>query len=205
MLAETTPAAFVAFDLLALDDRVADRASPSPYAVSCSTQALDGVDARRPPHRGHHRPGSGPALVRPVRGRRTRRCRRQAAGLGATSPNARAMFKVKHERTADVVVAGYRLHKNSTADGRCSAPCCWGCTTTQGTCATWASPPRSPRPGGPSSSTELRPLTEATDDHPGGRGSEVDGERGPDPGRPAGGVPARTSRSFRCALSACWR
>jgi ATP-dependent DNA ligase len=33
---------------------------------------------------------------------------------GTYQPNVRAMFKVKHERTADVVVAGYRLHKNST-------------------------------------------------------------------------------------------
>jgi ATP-dependent DNA ligase len=28
--------------------------------------------------------------------------------------NARTMLKIKHERTADVVVAGYRLHKTST-------------------------------------------------------------------------------------------
>lgn len=32
-------------------------------------------------------------------------------------PNGRAMLKVKHARTADVVVAGYRLHKTST-DGQ---------------------------------------------------------------------------------------
>jgi ATP-dependent DNA ligase len=31
-------------------------------------------------------------------------------------PNGRTMLKVKHARTADVVVAGYRLHKNSTAE-----------------------------------------------------------------------------------------
>jgi ATP-dependent DNA ligase len=30
--------------------------------------------------------------------------------------NGRTMLKVKHARTADVVVAGYRLHKNSTTD-----------------------------------------------------------------------------------------
>ncbi len=29
-------------------------------------------------------------------------------------PNVRAMLKIKHARTADVVLAGYRLHKNST-------------------------------------------------------------------------------------------
>jgi ATP-dependent DNA ligase len=28
----------------------------------------------------------------------------------------RVMFKIKHDRTADVVVAGYRLHKNSTVE-----------------------------------------------------------------------------------------
>jgi ATP-dependent DNA ligase len=31
-------------------------------------------------------------------------------------PNVRTMMKVKHERTADVVVAGYRLHKTSTPE-----------------------------------------------------------------------------------------
>jgi ATP-dependent DNA ligase len=31
-------------------------------------------------------------------------------------PNGRVMLKVKHARTADVVVAGYRLHKNSTEE-----------------------------------------------------------------------------------------
>jgi ATP-dependent DNA ligase len=31
-------------------------------------------------------------------------------------PNGRTMLKVKHARTADVVVGGYRLHKNSTAE-----------------------------------------------------------------------------------------
>ena len=31
-------------------------------------------------------------------------------------PNGRTMLKVKHSRTADVVVAGYRLHKTSTPE-----------------------------------------------------------------------------------------
>ena len=43
-------------------------------------------------------------------------------------PNKRVMAKVKHVRTADCVVAGYRVHKTSrTRSGRC----CWGCTTTR--------------------------------------------------------------------------
>ena len=33
---------------------------------------------------------------------------------GAYEPDRRVMFKIKHERTADCVVAGYRLHKGST-------------------------------------------------------------------------------------------
>ena len=32
------------------------------------------------------------------------------------APNGRTMLKVKHSRTADVVVAGYRLHKTSTPE-----------------------------------------------------------------------------------------
>jgi ATP-dependent DNA ligase len=40
-----------------------------------------------------------------------------AKPLGSTyQPNVRTMMKVKHERTADVVVAGYRLHKTSTPE-----------------------------------------------------------------------------------------
>jgi ATP-dependent DNA ligase len=40
-----------------------------------------------------------------------------AKPLTATyEPNKRTMLKVKHERTADVVVAGYRLHKTSTEE-----------------------------------------------------------------------------------------
>jgi len=40
-----------------------------------------------------------------------------AKPLGATyQQNARTMLKIKHERTADVVLAGYRLHKTSTPE-----------------------------------------------------------------------------------------
>ncbi len=40
-----------------------------------------------------------------------------AKPMGAPyQPNARTMLKIKHERTADVVLAGYRLHKTSTPE-----------------------------------------------------------------------------------------
>ncbi len=59
LLARTTPASFVAFDLLALDD--ADLQG-EPYAVRRRTleQALAPASAARPPHPGHHPPGRGP-------------------------------------------------------------------------------------------------------------------------------------------------
>ena len=65
--------------------------------------------------------------------------------------NGRTMFKIKHARTADVVVAGYREHKNSPRpSGRCSAASCSASTTTRASSSTSASAPASPRPGGPS-------------------------------------------------------
>ena len=46
-----------------------------------------------------------------VRGRRARRRGREAARRAAYSQDKRTMLKIKHERTADCVVAGYRVHK----------------------------------------------------------------------------------------------
>jgi ATP-dependent DNA ligase len=110
LLAEQTPASFVAFDLLALggddctelpferrrallEDALASAAAPvyitpatrdRDLAVQWFSQfegaGLDGVVAK---------PLDGPY-----------------------EPDKRTMFKVKHERTADCVVAGYRLHKS---------------------------------------------------------------------------------------------
>jgi ATP-dependent DNA ligase len=39
------------------------------------------------------------------------------AADGPYRPGERAMVKIKHERTADVVLAGYRLHKNGPVVG----------------------------------------------------------------------------------------
>jgi ATP-dependent DNA ligase len=115
MLAERTPASFVAFDLLALEDtdvmRVPQRErrhaltelledtadpvflAPATHDVDLAVQwfeqfegaGLDGVVAKR--------------LDLPYR------------------PNERVMVKVKHERTADCVVAGYRPHKSGDVVG----------------------------------------------------------------------------------------
>jgi len=114
LLAESTPASFVAFDLLALgDESYVDR----PFSERRA--ALEAALADLPP--------SGPChLTRtttdPAEAEQWFR-HFEGAGLdgvvakplaAAYAPNQRTMLKIKHARTADVVVAGYRLHKNST-------------------------------------------------------------------------------------------
>lgn len=112
MLAETTPADYVAFDLLALGD---EDLTSAPFSVRRARleQALSGVVA--------------PLHVTPVTRDAALASRWfdtvEGAGLdglvakpldGVYRPDTRAMLKVKHARTADVVVAGYRRHKAST-------------------------------------------------------------------------------------------
>jgi ATP-dependent DNA ligase len=110
LLAEQTPASFVAFDLLAMDDT---DWTGRPFAErrAALEQALA---AAGPPV--HVTPATtDPALAREWF------AQFEGAGLdgvvakpldGPYEPDRRVMFKVKHERTADCVVAGYRLHKS---------------------------------------------------------------------------------------------
>ena len=114
MLAETTPAAFVAFDVLALDDedltrrplavrrqRLADALAGATPRVHLTAATTDPDEARRWFDQ-FEGAGLDGIVAKPLK--------------GGYQPNARAMFKVKHDRTADVVVAGYRLHKTSTEE-----------------------------------------------------------------------------------------
>jgi len=114
MLAEKTPAGFVAFDLLALGDTsYADR--PFAERRAAMEEALGGLtgpcyltrtttDPAVAEDWFHHFEGAGLDGV-------------VAKPLDATyQQNARTMLKIKHERTADVVVAGYREHKTSTPE-----------------------------------------------------------------------------------------
>ncbi|CAL9363853.1 DNA ligase C [Streptomyces sp. enrichment culture] len=114
-LAERTPASFVAFDVLALDDEsLLD--VPLSDRRALLTRALDGVT---PPV--HVAPATTDVEV-------ARGWFEQYEGAGLDGVIAkpldlryrqdeRAMFKIKHERTADVVVAGYRLHKSGPVVG----------------------------------------------------------------------------------------
>ncbi|MDR7385373.1 ATP-dependent DNA ligase [Promicromonospora iranensis] len=113
MLAETTPAALVVFDVLALgDESLVDR------PLVERLEALDGLGL------------TGPLVFATPRTQDAAVAEEwfgsfEGAGLdgvvakpadGPYAPNKRAMLKIKHTRTADVVLAGYRLHKTSTPE-----------------------------------------------------------------------------------------
>jgi ATP-dependent DNA ligase len=110
MLAAATPAHFVAFDLLALDDADYTR---RPFAER--RQALEqALSAIRPPV--HLTPVTADREV--AAGWFTQFEGAGLDGLIAKSrsvpyePDKRVMLKIKHDRTADCVVAGYRPHKS---------------------------------------------------------------------------------------------
>jgi ATP-dependent DNA ligase len=110
MLAEKTPASFIAFDLLALGD---DDYTRRPF----SERRAALVDALT---------DSGPSIhVTPATTDLPTAQQWfeefEGAGLDGViakpltityQPDKRVMFKIKHERTADCVVAGYRVHKS---------------------------------------------------------------------------------------------
>jgi ATP-dependent DNA ligase len=110
LLAGQTPASFVAFDLLALDDT---DWTGRPFAERRAALE-EALAAAGPPV--HVTPATtDPALAREWFSQF------EGAGLdgvvakpldGTYEPDRRVMFKVKHERTADCVVAGYRVHKS---------------------------------------------------------------------------------------------
>jgi ATP-dependent DNA ligase len=115
MLAGTTPARFVAFDLLALDGE--DLLS-TPFAER--RRRLEEVlrDAKPPLHL--------TPITSDVATARDWFTRFEGAGLdgvvakrveGAYEPGKRGWVKVKHQRTADMVVAGFRWHKDGAGVG----------------------------------------------------------------------------------------
>jgi len=111
LLAETTPAAFVAFDLLAVDD---SDLRTEPYARRRTELEALLIDAKPPVH-------LTPVTVE--RGVAADWFKRfEGAGLDGVVAKAadlryregeRVMLKVKHERTADCAVAGFRWHKDA--------------------------------------------------------------------------------------------
>ena len=114
-LASETPASFVAFDLLALDDR-----SLMDEPLSARRELLaERLGSLRPPL--HLTPST---LDREVAADWF--VRFEGAGLdgvvakplgGTYEPDKRVQLKVKHLRTADCAVAGYRMHKSGDGVG----------------------------------------------------------------------------------------
>jgi len=114
MLAEKTPAGFVAFDLLALgDESYVDR--PFHERRAAMTEAL--VDLTGPCFltRTTQDPAEAEQWFEDFEGAGLDGVMAKPLAAGY-EPNARTMLKIKHERTADVVVAGYREHKTSTPE-----------------------------------------------------------------------------------------
>jgi len=115
MLAERTPASFVAFDLLALDDEslvdlelterraLLERALSEVTAPVHLAPATTDVEVAQGWFEQYEGAGLDGVIAKPL----TLRYRQ----------DERAMFKIKHERTADVVVAGYRFHKSGPIVG----------------------------------------------------------------------------------------
>jgi ATP-dependent DNA ligase len=114
MLAEQSPASYVAWDLLALDDEDL-RGVPQGERRARLESALKGIVAP-------------PVHLTPATTDRALAVdwfdRFEGAGLdgviakrldGMYLPGKRAMIKVKHQRTADCAVAGFRWHKNGPA------------------------------------------------------------------------------------------
>jgi ATP-dependent DNA ligase len=110
MLAEESPASFVGWDLLALGDKDL-RATPQAERRALLETAFAGVTA--------------PIHLTPATTDRALAQdwfhRFEGAGLDGViakrlsepyQPGKRAMLKIKHQRTADCVVAGFRWHKN---------------------------------------------------------------------------------------------
>ncbi|HEY3009391.1 MAG TPA: ATP-dependent DNA ligase [Micromonosporaceae bacterium] len=115
LLAEQTPASFVAFDVLALgDESLMDR----PYADRRDRLAAALATATPPVY-------LTPTTADPDTARRWFEIF-EGAGLDgliakpadiAYAPGKRLMYKVKHARTADCVVAGFRWHKSGPIVG----------------------------------------------------------------------------------------
>jgi ATP-dependent DNA ligase len=174
MLAEHTPASFIAFDLLALGDddytgrpfserRAAlvdalNRSGPSIHVTPATT---DLATAQR-----WFDEFEGAGLDGVV-----------AKPLGITyQPDNRVMFKIKHERTADCVVAGYRVHKSG---GEVIGSLLLGLYKDDGTLASVGVIGAFPMAERHRLFTELQPLVTSFEDHPWNWAAHEAGERTP--------------------------
>jgi ATP-dependent DNA ligase len=174
MLAEQTPASFVAFDLLALGD---EDYTGRPF----SERRAALVDALA---------GTGPSIHLTPATTDLATAQRwfdefEGAGLDGViakplavtyQPDKRVMFKIKHERTADCVVAGYRVHKSGDdAIGSLLL----GLYKDDGTLASVGVIGAFPMATRRQLLIDLQPLVTTFDDHPWNWAAHMTGERTP--------------------------
>lgn len=115
LLAEETPAMFIAFDLIARGERdlqgeafaerraqLVDLLGDVPHPVHV-TRTTDDPDLARRWLAEFEGAGLDGVIAKPL--------------AQPYAPNKRTMFKIKHARTADVVLLGYRIHKSGEGVG----------------------------------------------------------------------------------------
>jgi ATP-dependent DNA ligase len=174
MLSKQTPARFVAFDLLALGS---DDLTRRPLAERRAALEDALADARSPVHltpvtsdvdvaQGWFHQFEGAGLDGVV-----------AKPLGGSyQPDKRVMFKIKHERTADCVVAGYRVHKSGPDS---IGSLLLGLYDDAGDLASVGVIGAFPMARRQELFTELQPLVTTFDDHPWAWAKQEEGARTP--------------------------
>lgn len=174
LLSEQTPARFVAFDLLALDD-TDFMGRPFSERRAALESAL--ASAVAPVH-------VTPTTIDPELAADWFQ-RFEGAGLdgliakpldGTYEPDKRTMAKVKHERTADCVVAGYRLHKSGPD---VIGSLLLGLYNDAGELASIGVIGAFPMARRKELFTELQPLVTTFDDHPWAWAKQEEGSRTP--------------------------
>ncbi len=133
LLSEQTPASFIGFDLLALGDenlmeqpfsvrraRLVEALAQAQAPIYCTPATTD-LNVGREWFGMFEGAGLDGVVAKPLD--------------GLYLPDKRTMFKIKHARTADCVVAGFRWHKSGPIVGSLLL----GSTGRTGRCSTWAS------------------------------------------------------------------
>lgn len=178
MLAGQTPAAFIAFDLLALGDEdftqrpFSDRRAALVDAVPVSaagsaaafhvTPATTDLETAQRWFDEFEGAGLDGVIAKPL--------------TITYQPDKRVMFKIKHERTADCVVAGYRVHKSG---GDAIGSLLLGLYQDDGQLASVGVIGAFPMAERRRLFTELQPLITTFDDHPWSWAAHEAGERTP--------------------------
>jgi ATP-dependent DNA ligase len=174
LLSQETPARFIAFDLLALDNTNYTQ-QPFDERRAALEQAL--ADVAPPVHltpatRDHdlavrwfsqfEGAGLDGVVAKPL--------------TGTYQPDKRTMFKIKHERTADCVVAGYRVHKSGPDS---IGSLLLGLYRETGELASVGVIGAFPAARRKELFTELQPLVTTFDDHPWAWAKQEEGTRTP--------------------------